>query len=81
MDDQQGRNALHQGAVPALVFEAGTEGGFLGFGGEKVSDAERRYMAQYRGDDELLESIVTVSVRDDEEIVVLARAASGACER
>lgn len=27
------------------VAEAGTEGGFLGFGGEKVSDAERRTLA------------------------------------
>jgi hypothetical protein len=27
------------------VAEAGTEGGFMGFGGEKVSDAERRTLA------------------------------------
>ena len=30
------------------VAEAGTEGGFLGFGGEKVSDAERRTLAEIR---------------------------------
>ena len=28
------------------VAEAGTEGGFLGFGGEKVSEAERRTLAE-----------------------------------
>jgi len=31
--------------VAQRVAEAGTEGGFLGFGGEKVSDAERKTLA------------------------------------
>lgn len=32
-------------ATAQKVAEAGTEGGFMGFGGEKVSDAERRTLA------------------------------------
>jgi hypothetical protein len=32
-------------ATAEAVAEAGTEGGFLGFGGEKVSEAERRTLA------------------------------------
>jgi hypothetical protein len=32
--------------VATQVAEAGTEGGFLGFGGEKVSEAERRTLAE-----------------------------------
>lgn len=37
------RNWLRE--IAQKVAEAGTEGGFLGFGGEKVSDAERRTLA------------------------------------
>ena len=33
-------------ATAMAVAEAGTEGGFLGFGGEKVSEAERRTLAE-----------------------------------
>ncbi len=33
------------GTIAETVAEAGTEGGFLGFGGEKVSEAERRTLA------------------------------------
>jgi hypothetical protein len=33
-------------ATAQMVAEAGTEGGFLGFGGEKVSEAERRTLAE-----------------------------------
>ncbi|MCX7645201.1 MAG: hypothetical protein N2Z62_07895 [Rhodobacteraceae bacterium] len=32
--------------IAQKVAEAGTEGGFLGFGGEKVSEAERRTLAE-----------------------------------
>ena len=35
------RHALRERPIAARVAEAGTEGGFLGFGGEKVSAAEK----------------------------------------
>lgn len=35
--------------IAQKVAEAGTEGGFLGFGGEKVSEAERRTLAEIDG--------------------------------
>ena len=37
------------GDIAQKVAESSTEGGFLGFGGERVSEGERTFLAELKG--------------------------------